>query len=229
MISEVDNTFENDSHHSTVQPSNNKATPEIIFPSTELSKTPDAAPKCSENTEEVEDVLNTASPVSTNFQINSVHDESLNETFDGDNDEMHNTSNVEGNVEETDSIPNVSVVENLTNDDSAKKIKIDHKTEKISQFPLGRIKDIMKSDPDVNIVGAECVFLLAKATVNNVFLHHIYTLFVPSVIRYHYWISLCLLLNFCFRKCFYKNLPKKFTLLLSETRKKLYKKGILML
>lgn len=39
------------------------------------------------------------------------------------------------------------------------------KIDKICQFPLGRIKTIIKSDPDVNIISSESVFLISKATV----------------------------------------------------------------
>lgn len=38
--------------------------------------------------------------------------------------------------------------------------------EKLLQLPLGRIKAIIKTDPEVNLVNQEAVFLIAKSTVN---------------------------------------------------------------
>ena len=38
------------------------------------------------------------------------------------------------------------------------------KTEKLTKFPLGRIKNIMKMDPDMNMASQEAVFLITKAT-----------------------------------------------------------------
>ena len=41
---------------------------------------------------------------------------------------------------------------------------VEEKTEKLSKLPLGRVKNIMKLDPDVNMASQECVFLISKAT-----------------------------------------------------------------
>lgn len=41
------------------------------------------------------------------------------------------------------------------------------KLDKLCQLPLGRVKSIIKSDPDVTVVSAECVFLIAKASVSE--------------------------------------------------------------
>ncbi|CAN8010269.1 unnamed protein product [Ixodes pacificus] len=38
------------------------------------------------------------------------------------------------------------------------------KGEKLTQFPLARVKNIMKLDPDVTLASQEAVFLVAKAT-----------------------------------------------------------------
>lgn len=43
---------------------------------------------------------------------------------------------------------------------------IEFKNEKLCQFPLSRIKSIVKTDPDVTVINAECVFLIAKASVS---------------------------------------------------------------
>lgn len=45
--------------------------------------------------------------------------------------------------------------------------------EKLVQLPLGRIKTIIKMDPEVNMVNQEAVFLITKSTV-IVKLHFIY-------------------------------------------------------
>lgn len=38
--------------------------------------------------------------------------------------------------------------------------------EKLLQFPIARVKKIMKVDPDLNYIHHEAVFLIAKATVS---------------------------------------------------------------
>lgn len=38
--------------------------------------------------------------------------------------------------------------------------------EKLLQLPFGRIKTIIKTDPEVHLVNQEAVFLIAKSTVN---------------------------------------------------------------
>jgi len=40
--------------------------------------------------------------------------------------------------------------------------------EKLVQLPLGRIKTIIKMDPDVSMVNQEAVFLITKSAVNSV-------------------------------------------------------------
>lgn len=40
--------------------------------------------------------------------------------------------------------------------------------EKLVRLPLGRIKTIIKTDPEVNMINQEAVFLIAKSVVNNV-------------------------------------------------------------
>lgn len=37
--------------------------------------------------------------------------------------------------------------------------------EKLVQLPLGRIKHIVKMDPEVNLVNQEAIFLITKSTV----------------------------------------------------------------
>ena len=38
------------------------------------------------------------------------------------------------------------------------------RAEKLTRFPLGRVKTIMKSDPDTSLASGEAVFAVAKAT-----------------------------------------------------------------
>lgn len=40
--------------------------------------------------------------------------------------------------------------------------------EKLVQLPLGRIKTIIKMDPEVSMVNQEAVFLITKSAVNSV-------------------------------------------------------------
>lgn len=45
-------------------------------------------------------------------------------------------------------------------------IRVDEEQkEKLVKLPLGRIKTIIKMDPEVNMVNQEAVFLIAKSTV----------------------------------------------------------------
>lgn len=41
--------------------------------------------------------------------------------------------------------------------------------EKLVQLPLGRIKHIVKMDPEVNLVNQEAIFLITKSTVRYFF------------------------------------------------------------
>ena len=41
--------------------------------------------------------------------------------------------------------------------------------EKLVQLPLGRVKTIVKMDPDVNLVNQEAIFLITKSTVRFYF------------------------------------------------------------
>lgn len=36
---------------------------------------------------------------------------------------------------------------------------------KLTQLPIGRVKKIAKTDPDINLINQEAVFLITKATV----------------------------------------------------------------
>ena len=58
----------------------------------------------------------------------------------------------------------------------------EEKTEKLTKFPLGRIKHIMKMDPDLTMASQESVFLVTKAL----------EMFVESLARSSHWLNLIL-------------------------------------
>lgn len=43
--------------------------------------------------------------------------------------------------------------------------QVEEKREKLIQLPMAKVKSIIKSDPDVNMVNLEAVFIIAKSTV----------------------------------------------------------------
>ena len=65
--------------------------------------------------------------------------------------------------------------------DSEEQNNLEKKTQNVNKvevirstkLPIARIKNIMKMDPDVNIVNAEAVFLVTKATVSSSVNHYI--------------------------------------------------------
>lgn len=111
-----------------------------------------------EDDELIEHQAHIADDEATEVNLNSVNDEVQDSTLMQHDSLNNNESSLDVN-------PNHSESNEITLNNNASKKTKDHSSEKISQFPLGRIKDIMKSDPDINIVSAECVFLIAKATV----------------------------------------------------------------
>ncbi|XP_065203843.1 DNA polymerase epsilon subunit 4-like [Planococcus citri] len=93
--------------------------------------------------------------------MDSVNDEIPNETLlETDTTELEEAA--DSVLDTIDSINDSNLNDTVT--ESTKQTRSDQKTEKISQFPLGRVRDIMKADPDIKIVSGECVFLVAKAT-----------------------------------------------------------------
>ena len=61
----------------------------------------------------------------------------------------------------------------------------EEKTEKLTKFPLGRVKHIMKMDPDLTMASQESVFLVTKAL----------EMFVESLARSSHWLNLILSLG----------------------------------
>lgn len=106
------------------------------------------------------------------FVHDSITDDSRNETLVEDDTEMCEVPDTTLNTD--DLLINSNPTDSIT--ETIKGSKSDQKTEKISQFPLGRVRDIMKADPDIKVVSAECVFLVAKATVSfNLVTHEVPT------------------------------------------------------
>lgn len=69
----------------------------------------------------------------------------------GELNESHtNEENVRGDLQETDNALPAG----------------EEQREKLSRLPLGRIKTIIKMDPEVTLVNQEAVFLTAKSVVN---------------------------------------------------------------
>lgn len=85
-------------------------------------------------------------------------------------EENENDNNIENQLADNDNSINQSI-EQQNGDSPQSKTKDVHKG-----LPPGRVKLIMKMDPDVNIVAGDAVFLVTKATVNtttfNVILNH---------------------------------------------------------
>lgn len=52
----------------------------------------------------------------------------------------------------------------------------DEQKEKLTRFPLGRIRSLIKTDPEVNVVNQEAVFLISKAA----------ELFIDSLVKESY-------------------------------------------
>lgn len=72
-------------------------------------------------------------------------------TYEGELNENNISSGIENPQDSQDEAET-----NLQNDE-------EHK-EKLVQLPLGRVRNIIKMDPDVNLVNQEAVFLIAKST-----------------------------------------------------------------
>ena len=75
--------------------------------------------------------------------------------------------------EETES----GVTEKDVNGSEAPVVAAEEKTEKLTKFPLGRVKHIMKMDPDLTMASQESVFLVSKAL----------EMFVESLARSGLW------------------------------------------
>ncbi|XP_041976084.1 DNA polymerase epsilon subunit 4 [Aricia agestis] len=72
------------------------------------------------------------------------------------------------NISEATNLPNNTEESEIANTENQleKKLQSANKNEAIrtTKLPVGRIKNIMKMDPDVHVISAEAVFLVAKAT-----------------------------------------------------------------
>jgi len=109
--------------------------------------------------EEINDEDRTPAPVEENaveLPTDSIVDEPLVDTVEYHTDE----SDDEDDPQTADADPDQSTG-SRKEDSPAAKTKDVHKG-----LPPGRVKLIMKMDPDVNIVAGEAVFLVTKATVS---------------------------------------------------------------
>merc|ERR1711974_24878 len=86
-------------------------------------------------------------------------EEQMEEEPAGDTAEIEdeNSKNSEDKQEETES----GVTEDVELEAPA--VAAEEKTEKLTKFPLGRVKHIMKMDPDLTMASQESVFLVSKA------------------------------------------------------------------
>ena len=64
----------------------------------------------------------------------------------------------------TDSIASENLQDSQEEVDSAGPVDNEHK-EKLLKLPLGRVRNIVKMDPDVNLVNQEALFLITKSAV----------------------------------------------------------------
>lgn len=54
----------------------------------------------------------------------------------------------------------------LTTNNKEVSEEVEEQKEKLLQLPMGRVRHIIKTDPDVNLVNQEAVFLIGKSTVS---------------------------------------------------------------
>ncbi|KAL0272908.1 UNVERIFIED_CONTAM: hypothetical protein PYX00_005723 [Menopon gallinae] len=82
------------------------------------------------------------------INLNDSNTEPQNEELDVENEILDNSEAVDVNVEGDSEFQNQN----------------EEQPEKILKLPMGRIKKIMKMDPDVSLASQEAVFLITKAT-----------------------------------------------------------------
>lgn len=56
--------------------------------------------------------------------------------------------------------------------------------EKLVRLPIGRVRNIIKMDPDVNLVNQEAVFLIAKSTV--ILFQYFFLYILLNLLLYYY-------------------------------------------
>lgn len=86
-----------------------------------------------------------------NINLNDSNTEVQDEDLDVENEIVDNNEAVDVNIE----------------GDNEFQTHNEEQPEKILKLPMGRIKKIMKMDPDVSLASQEAVFLITKATVSN--------------------------------------------------------------
>lgn len=104
--------------------------------------------------------LNEADGVSVTGNLGARTD--VEDLQDTNQDYQYQTDESDDNDEAVDDPPEMDSVDQPPGESSVKTKEVHHKG-----LPPGRVKLIMKMDPDVNIVAGEAVFLLTKATVST--------------------------------------------------------------
>lgn len=88
--------------------------------------------------------------------------ENVDEIHELNESEMSVTDTDETNLNTTDGPETEQLPDSVSNDDKFVKPK-----DVLCHFPLGRIKRIVKADPEVPVISAESLFLISKATVSE--------------------------------------------------------------
>lgn len=99
----------------------------------------------------------------TEFSTDDAHKisaENMNEIHELNESEMSVTDTDATNVDITDGTETEQLPALIPDDDKFVKPK-----DVLCHFPLGRIKRIVKADPEVPVISAESLFLISKATV----------------------------------------------------------------
>lgn len=93
---------------------------------------------------------------------NETSTENMDENHELNESEMSVTDTDVTNVNTTDGPETEQLPDSIPNDDKFVKPK-----DVLCHFPLGRIKRIVKADPEVPVISAESLFLISKATVSE--------------------------------------------------------------
>ena len=134
---------------------------EVEMQTEEIAETPskidENAEKSQENIEENSEKIEENTEINESITENS---ENIEENTEINQSITENSENIEENTE-----INESITENSENKDPnvESKEQPKPKEEKFFQFPLGRVKNIMKMDPDLNLVSGDAVFLITKS------------------------------------------------------------------
>lgn len=82
----------------------------------------------------------------------------INEILESNGSETQTESHNDFEDAETENLPETEEVLETAGDEEP--------TVKLTNLPLARVKKIVKTDPDINLVNQEAIFLMTKATVS---------------------------------------------------------------